>query len=165
MTKSTTVATNLRVLRPSRKPPQVGDLFRMRLPDGTYLFGRVVDTNANAGGFPNAVLLYVYSHRSATPEPPGPALLRPHSLLIPPVMTNRLPWSKGYFETIVNLPLEPGEKLPQHCFESFGMQRYFDERGRELKGRVEPCGQFGLHSYRTIDDAISETLGLPLAPD
>ena len=37
-----TERTNLRVLKRSRKPPTPGDVFAMQLPDGRYLFGRVI---------------------------------------------------------------------------------------------------------------------------
>ena len=38
--------TNLEILKRSRKKPQVGDVFAMLPPDGKYLFGRVIRTNA-----------------------------------------------------------------------------------------------------------------------
>jgi hypothetical protein len=41
----------------------------------------------------------------------------------------------------------------------------FDEFAVRLARCIEPCGQLGLHSFRTIDDAVSEALGIPLAPD
>lgn len=60
--------------------------------------------------------------------------------------------------------LAEGDVLKQHCFkDSYG--HYYDEQSRELPGRIEPCGVWGLHSYRTIDDDISDALGIPRAPD
>jgi hypothetical protein len=85
-------------------------------------------------------------------------------LMVPPIMTNRLPWSKGYFENVDHWPFERGDVLEQHCFRRSNGQ-YFDEANHELPGPVEPVGDWGLHSYRTIDDEISEALRLPLAPD
>ena len=35
----------------------------------------------------------------------------------------------------------------------------------KIKKCIEPVGVWGLDSYRTIDDAISEALGIPLAPN
>jgi hypothetical protein len=54
------------------------------------------------GPFPG-VLLYFYLAFSddATNVPP----LSPKALLIPPVITNRLGWSDGYFQTIGNVLL------------------------------------------------------------
>jgi hypothetical protein len=42
--------TNLRVIRPARKKPERGDVFALQLPDETYMFGRVIRTDADAGG-------------------------------------------------------------------------------------------------------------------
>lgn len=41
--------------------------------------------------------------------------------------------------------------LPRLCFLS-AVGRYFDEQGNELTEPIEPVGDRGLHSYRTIDD-------------
>ncbi|QGQ21151.1 hypothetical protein GC089_16365 [Cellulomonas sp. JZ18] len=156
--------TNLRVLKASRKKPRAGDLFVMQLPDGSHLFGRVISTDAQAGpSMPGAVLIYVYRQRFPGKDVPDRSALSRDHLLVSPMMTNHLPWSKGYFETVAHRPLEPGDVLPQHCFLSAARGRYFDERGNELPGPIEPVGDYGLHSYRTIDDAVSEALGLDLA--
>jgi len=80
-------------------------------------------------------------------------------------MTNRLPWSKGYFEFVENRSLGPTDVLPQHCFKDDVRWGYRDERGDRLERPVEPGGEWGLHSYRTIDDEISKALGIPLAPE
>ncbi len=57
-----TAATNLRVLRPSRKTLQVGDIFTMQLPDEKYLFGRVIlaDLPIERAPMPKSNLLYIY---------------------------------------------------------------------------------------------------------
>jgi len=153
---------NLAVLKKSRRSPQVGDVFVLQPPDGLYLFGRVIDIAAEIGPFKSCVLVYLYRQRSSQKAPP-PALLR-GQLLVPPLMTNRLPWSRGYFELVESRPLTDMDRLPQHCFADL-WGRYFDERSRRLPGPVEPIGQWGLESYRTIDDQVSEALGIPLAPD
>lgn len=50
--------------------------------------------------------------------------------------------------------------LPQRCG-----GRYFDENGNEVRGPIEPVGDYGLHSYRTIDDTVSEALGIDRVPE
>ena len=95
---------------------------------------------------------------------PDRAHLSPSALLVPPMMTNRLPWSRGYFQTVAQWPLKPGDTLAQHCFLSPLRGRYFDETYNELPGPVEPVGALVLDSYRTIDDVISEALGVDLVP-
>lgn len=153
---------NLAVLKKSRHVPKPGDIFVMLPPDGRFLFGRVIDTDANPLGVGGATLIYVYRARGVR-KTPVPELLR-GQLLVPPMMTNRQLWTRGYFEQLENRPLSDFDRLSRHCFkDSRGW--YFDERGKRLDAPLEPVGQWGLHSYRTIDDEISRALGVPLAPD
>jgi hypothetical protein len=153
---------NLAVLKKSRRAPQVGDIFVMLPPDGRYLFGRVISTDANPLGVGGAILYYVYRVRSIEKSPP--AQFDRTALLIPPGMVNRLPWSRGYFEFVENRPLAADERLEQHCFkDSRGW--YFDELGERLADPTEPVGTFGLQSFRTVDDRISAALGIPFSAD
>lgn len=156
---------NLRVLKPSRKKLHVGDVFVMQLPDNCYSFGRVVSLDTEIVSMKGVILIYVYRERSDRKVPPDNEALSPNRLLMPPIMTNRLPWSRGYFETLVNRPLDDHDTLGVHCFRDFLTGRYFDEALNELSGPTEPVGEYGLHSYRTIDDKIGSALGLELAPD
>lgn len=147
--------TNLRVLKRSRRAPRAGDVFVALPPDGKYLFGRVIRTDAL--GPMEALLVYLFSHRSEAKEVPGD--LSPDSLLIPPVLMNALGWYHGRFETIANVPLGPGDVLRQHCFYAAG--RYYDESGETLAEATEPCGIGGVTSFRMLDDEISDALDLP----
>jgi hypothetical protein len=154
--------TNLAVLRKTRRAPEAGDIFVMQPPDGQFLFGRIVDPRAEIGPIKPCVMVYVYRTR-ASEKIPVP-MLSCKELLVPPILTNKLPWSRGYFEFVEQRPMRQGERLTQHCFvDSSG--RYFDERSTRITGPVEPVGTWGLDSYRTIDDKISKALGIPLAPD
>lgn len=154
---------NLAVLQPSRRVLENGDIFAMQLHDRLYLHGRVVDTEALAeSGMSSCVLVYIYSNRSQLKRNiPRPS---PKKLLLPPLITNRLPWTRGYFEFLENRKLTPGDVLPQHCFATSD-DEYFDEKNRRLPEPVEPVGQAGLHSLKSIDDAVSQALGIPLAPE
>jgi hypothetical protein len=154
---------NLAVLKKTRRRPVAGDIFAMLPPDNRYLFGRVVRTDANVGGFPNSNLIYIYRARS-TRKDDVPFLCK-NELLLPPGMTNNLPWSKGYFEFVKHEELGPDHILARHCFRDI-RGWYFDEEGHRLAAPVEtPVGTWGLHSYRTIDDEVSRALGIPLADD
>lgn len=164
----TEAVANLRVLKPSRKKPKPGDVFALQLGEEPFLFGRVISTDAKwtlAEGAGPAVLIYIFRDRSIDKAVPDRAALRPERLLVSPIMTNQLPWSRGYFETVANIPLTPEDVLSQHCFLSASRGRYFDEHGAELPGPIEPVGDHGLHSFRTIDDQISDALGVPRAPE
>lgn len=156
------IEMNLKILKRTNKSPVVGDLFTMMLPDDRYLFGRVMDTDANPLGKGGGVLIYIYKEISASKQK-TPNMMATN-LLVPPIITNKQPWTKGYFETIANYPVRKGEQLGVHCFkDSRGW--YFNEQGTRLKEKTDPVGEWGLHSYRTIDDAISMILGIPLSPE
>jgi len=161
-TRQLTAPTNLQVLKPSRKRLHAGDVFVLQ-PDERYLFGRVINTNASAGWL-GCILIYVFRVRGTTKELPPRSELSPDKLLVPPIMTFRLMWSRGYFETIAEMPLELGDVLKQHCFRSYG-GKYYDELSNELPGPVEPIGVWGLSPYRSIDDEVSDALGIPRVPD
>jgi hypothetical protein len=60
--------------------------------------------------------------------------------------------------------LSKDDLLARHCFWDAARGRYYDEDFKELPMPLEPCGDWGLHSFRTIDDALSEALGIPPAP-
>lgn len=161
---SLSMATNLEVFKPSRSKPRAGDVFALRLGE-RFRFGRIISTEAMAGwSMPGSILIYIFRASSLELTMPDGELTRADNLLVAPLMTNRLPWSRGYFQTIGNRPLAPGDVLAQHCFRSSN-GRYFDESARELPGPIEPCGDWGLHSYRTIDDEVSAALGIPRAPE
>src|SRR5690349_19008788 len=100
--------TNLKVLRRSQKAPERGDIFMFTPYDDQHLLGRVIlaDVPQARAPMPGANLIYLYKHlfQDASPDQ---SHLRPNELLIAPVWTNRLAWTKGYFQTIKNEPLTP----------------------------------------------------------
>lgn len=152
---------NLHKLQQSRERPVSGDVFTMFLPAKGWLFGRVVATDARINLMEEEYLvLYVYRHVSAECRVPEDL---PPELLIPPLLTDSTPWRMGYFQTVAHVPLRREHLLPIHCFHDRVFGRYFNERNRQLKGRVEPCGIYALITERGLDDAISEALGVPLA--
>lgn len=159
MTTRETARTNLVRIKSDRRPPSRGDVFAMQVPGGKFRFGRVIHAAHPHGPMPGASLVYIHRWSGQTTEPVY-AELRREDLVIPPVWINRLPWTKGYFLTVGNQALTDELVLPRHCFRS-GSGRYFDDHGRPLEGGAEPCGQWGLASYWTLDNLVSDALGIP----
>lgn len=159
-------ATNLQRLKASRKKPERGDIFAMRLPDEAYIFGRVIGAQLRPphAPMPSAYLIYIYDSRSETATPDF-AELRPDRLLIAPTFINQMPWSKGYFQNIAHEAIHSADLLPQHCFWNIARRRYVDENQTPLAGETQPCGVWGLASYLLVDDLISDALGIPRAPE
>jgi len=159
--------TNLRILKRSRNIPLPGDVFVMQLPDEDFIFGRVIEADIQdptRAPMPGSYLIYVYTPRRPTMEPPFQELT-PRQLLISPMFINRMPWTKGFFEKVAHAELGPGDRLARHCFWSAGRQTYVDEFRNPLVQRSEPCGDWALSSYRLLDDRVSDALGMPRAPE
>ena len=151
------------VLKRSRRLPEAGDIFVYRIKGHPFGYGRVIRTGTRIGDFTDVVLLYIYRSFSMDKlKVPGISKRR---LLIPPLGTNRRPWTMGYFETIACRPLDTQDVLPVHCFRDDAYDRYVNENGIPLKKKSDPCGVYGLDSFRTIDARISYALGIKPAPD
>lgn len=156
---------NMHILKQSRKRLRPGDVFVYKLEGRDFGYGRVIRTDCLFGGSRDTILLYIYNAFSPVKER-IPEFSK-DTLLVTPQLTNRLPWSHGYFETIENRPLGPDDVLKVHCFSTdiYIRRRYFDQDGKRLRRRREPCGSYGLSSYRGLDVKISLALGIQPNPD
>ena len=153
---------NMLVLEKSRKKPKSGDFFGFQMLNGECFGGRVIRADARIGPMQNCLLIYIYNQIEDKLEALFPQ--GPDNLLLPPLLTNKQPWLKGYFKTISHIPLDVEDVLPCHCFWDF-RRSYFDEYNNKLFSKASPCGEYGLQSYRTIDDLVSIRLKLPLPKD
>jgi len=153
---------NLRLLRKSRKAVKAGSLFVMLPPDDEYLFGRVIADDAVVGPIVDMLLIYIYDVRSSEKRPPPLDELCLERLLVPPIVTNRQPWLRGYFEEIEFRPLAESDRLERHCFADPLTGKHFDEYSNETEP-TEQCGIFGVTGYMGIDDKVSEALGIPVS--
>lgn len=150
----------------SRKPPRAEHGFFLEVKDVGFLLGYLVSTEAiwsiagASSGYANLVYIYsdVYPSIEAVEE------LSPSDLLIPPLLTNNLAWSRGYFqqipnETVVKFP----PSLPVHGFLHLRTGQTYDENGKVIDSAPADSGEFVLQSYLTIDDRISDALGIQRA--
>lgn len=156
-------ATNMRIFKASRAPRRPGDVFAYLMPDGLFRFGRLISTTASGAGFEGVHLVYFY--KGVSPDKFSPPRLSREELLVPPILVNQKPWTLGYFEVIERRALGPHDVLPVHCFRDLLRGRFYDDKSRQLANRIEPCGIWGLQSYRTVDDELSKALGFELVPD
>lgn len=154
---------NLEILKKSRIKTKPGDIFVFKPKGYDYYFGRTIDINADCGFGPGAILIYIYNITSR--DKYSIPKLDKSNLLLPPLMINNLPWSKGYFEIVGNSPLVKEDIFEIHCFKSLHTGEYYDERANKLDKEYQPIGIKGLSSYKSFDDKISKKLGIPLAPD
>ena len=162
-------ATNLQLLKASRKKQKPGDVFVLRIADEKYLYGRIIRNDAlwtlrdpgYRGDDARANLAYVYDHVAVEPEPLDLAILSRDRLLIPPFFVDGLWWSRGYFQTMFNAPLAESDVLPRHCFQRPSSRRFYDEFNNELDDPIEPIGSLSLPTIGWIDSKLSVALGIP----
>lgn len=163
--------TNIVKGKNTRRKPETGDIFAFQLEQfpNRFYFGRVVATDTTIGNMPGEVIL-IYVYKNFSSEKNNIPLFSPFELLVPPIGTNALPWTHGYFEVVKSSRNEDSDLLSQHCFFGppiikGGQPRYFDEYSRRLPSPVEPMGIYGLSGMGAIDDDISKALGIPAKPD
>ena len=153
---------NLEKLKSSRIKTKPGDIFVFRPKGHDYYFGRTISVDAQIRAFKDCVLIYLYNvhskDKSIIPD------LNKTNLLVPPIITNYLPWSRGYFETVGNKTLSKDDILQPNCFYSKIFNAYYDEYGNKLDKAYEPVSIYGLAGYKGIDVEISHALGLKIAP-
>jgi hypothetical protein len=109
-------SVNMVRLNPSKRKLVNGDIFVFKMSEHPYIFGRVIRTDALWAHYAHAYLIYVYNSFSDSKHDIPPLL--PTNLLLPPILINRLGWSRSYFETIAHRPLTADDVLPQHCFKT-----------------------------------------------
>ena len=109
-------------------------------------------------------LVYVYKHASASLDPSLLKTAVPDDLLLPPLITNRQGWLRGWFKTVASKPLEPSEILPRHTFAKLN-GKFRDEGGQEVREPSEPVGPGGVVSYYLIAKWVSEALPFSEQPD
>ena len=154
---------NMQILKKSRKEVCQGDIFVFKLKkENVFRFGRVIKVNVKIGGIDNLILIYLYKASSESKN--DIPLLNPDELLIPPLATEKTPWTSGYFETVESRPLTSEDVLPFHHFKGY-KDRFFDDEGAPVSSPKEPIGIWGLHSVGAIDNEISDALGIPWAEE
>ena len=157
------------VLEPTRKRRRIGDIF-VAHAKGKYLVGRVIMVDATLSqtatyGKLNLIYMYDFTLDNVDEQIPQLSVDR---VLGPPYATNNQGWLQGYYQTIMNRPLESDQVLPQHCFVPLPRSRpdgslieeFYDEFGRLLDKRYEPTGTTGVDSFGTPILRAAEQLGL-----
>ncbi|MDD3120132.1 MAG: Imm26 family immunity protein [Candidatus Gracilibacteria bacterium] len=142
---------------PSRKKTNVGDIFVVSPKEGMYLYG-IVAKKAIIDSDTPFNLIYIYNYVSDAIK--IPEVLSSKDLLIEPRIVNNLGWSRGYFKTIGNIPVEQIDLLEDHGFydDIKTWRRYFDEFGQEMDHVPKNTSEYTLGNYLTTGDRIFKAL-------
>lgn len=146
-----------KIVSRSLKKPKVGDVFVYSFDHKEYFFGSVIKTDVNAGGFPGAILIYAYN-TSSNSKQPTPKLSK-DDLLVPPVMINPMPWTRGYFEVVEHVNLTKEDIYDKHIFkQDESVKGGINEYGIHSDKFVPNCGYGGLSSYLSFETRVLNAL-------
>ena len=150
--------TDLIAMKKSRKTPQKGDVFVVQPFQSVFYYGKVVKTNIHSPDscVNGMFLIFIYDKMSAVPQ--IPCDLDNSSLLIAPTIVNRLGWSRGYFETICNLPLTEREENMPYGFWHFQKKCFVNAEGTVLHSRPKYHTDYGLGNYCVVGEKIQAAL-------
>lgn len=134
----------------SRERPKEGSIFLVQPFFNVYYYGKVIQTHIQSRDS------CVYD-KCATDQS-IPEDLNDAGFLIPPVIINRLPWSRGYFETIKNARVTEREKSMSYGFWSFQKKMFVDVEGMPLTYKPQCWSDYGLASYAVVGEKIQIAL-------
>ncbi|MCC5619691.1 hypothetical protein LC605_32635 [Nostoc sp. CHAB 5836] len=158
--------TNLMVIKKTKYMPVVGDLFAGNVLGKQWIIGRVIKNGFSSATAKHCHLIYIYKTNEIV-NPFDVEFPIKINLLFPPfLMLSNMMWTKGYFIHIKNHPLLDGEFLLRHIFESSMIHKYVDECGDPTS---EPksddvVGRYSFQGWSSLDDKISNALGVPTHP-
>jgi hypothetical protein len=149
---------NMILMEPYKKKLNVGDIFVIKYSN-SYFFGRVGDIY-NPGKH-QLYVVYVYNNSSSSiniiPE------LDKNFLLVKPCIINRLGFSRGYLKVVDNLPIDDKNGFPILSYTDG--RYYYNSLNYKIRKPQGFIVKLSFGNYRTLDDEISNKIGIPLAPD
>lgn len=150
--------TELIPIGKSRKPPKEGDIFLVQPFPQVYYYGKVIRTHIKSADscVRGMNLIFLYDKRAEDRSVPDE--LGDRDFLIPPAIINRLPWSRGYFETVGNAPVTEQERNRSYGFWSFQKKRFVNVWGVPLAYKPQCWSDYGLASYALVGEKIQAAL-------
>jgi hypothetical protein len=141
----------------SYKNPVPGDLFIFRTdnPKCSIGIGCVVIVDAKCLFYENCIIIYIYDEWISTIEDLNESNLKKDKLLLPPIIIDKSPWTKGYFQTIKNLELTDEDIFINHCFKHIN-GKYYDEYANELSEPLNLVGSASICYIGEIERRINE---------
>ena len=150
--------TELISMNQSRKYPKEGDIFLVQPLQNVYYYGKVIQTQIKSrDSLVNGMnLIFVYD--KSTDNKNIPDNLSDCDFLISPVIINKLPWSRGYFETISNLCVTERERKMPFGFWNTLRKTFVNAEGITLTFKPQYWSDYGLASYAVVGEKIQAAL-------
>ena len=137
----------LRVIKRKRKRPQEGDVFVLSPRENVYFYGKVlksnietVDNNTFIEGN-NVIAIFNCKTRDISLDNYKPNY---DDLLIRITIVDYNYWTRGYFYTIANIPLNDYEKNLDYGFFDIDFGKFYKETGERLNHKPKIFGMEGI---------------------
>lgn len=147
---------NLIQMKKSRRTPSAGDLFVLQPQEGIYLLGKVIRAKWDIPDdfLRGSYVVHLYRKKLNTFDGVESIDLTAEDLLLPPQIINQLAWTKGYFMTVGNKPVNSQELPESYGFYHDFWNLYFDINGIEQTRKPVICGNFAMGNHLTIEDKM-----------
>lgn len=142
----------------SRKYPKEGDIFVVQPFTNVYYYGKVIQTHIKSRDSCVNGMNLVFIYDKCADAQIVPNDLSDRDFLISPTIINKLPWSRGYFETIGHTPVTEHERNMSYGFWSYQKQIFVDVEGIPLAYKPQYWSDYGLASYAVIGEKIQIAL-------
>ena len=151
----------LKVIKKSKTEPVEGDIFVLSPREDIYFYGRVLKSNINHISQDtfvhgkSVVVIFKCKNNEISMSNYYPNY---NDLLIRPEIVDKSYWSKGYFFTIENKPLDDNEKKLDYGFYSIGKGKFLKETGIEIDHQPVLLGTYGIATISGIAYEIEKEL-------
>lgn len=145
-------------MKRSLKYPQEGDVFALQPQRNIFCFGKVIRTNLKSTDSFIKGMTLVFIYDCLCIEKVVPEHFDEEELLIAPIIVNNQPWSKGYFETVDNVPVSEREINLEFGFWDLLTGEYVDIQGKKMRKKPEYCSIYGLGSYGIVGKEVRKAI-------
>ncbi|WBW98143.1 Imm26 family immunity protein [Oceanirhabdus sp. W0125-5] len=150
-----------KVIKKTKNPPNEGDIFLVSPREGVYFYGRVLKSDINhitKDTFIHGKSVVVIFKSKTNSIDMANYFPNYDDLLIGPEIVDSTYWSKGFFFTIANLPIDQKEKQLDYGFYSIGKGKYFKENGIEIDHKPIILGTYGIATITGIARNVEKEL-------
>lgn len=151
----------LRFIKKSKVEPKEGDVFLISPREGIYFYGcvltaniRHIDNDVFIHG-KNVVVIFKCKTKVLDASAYSPNY---EDLLIGPEIVDSSYWSKGFFFTVTNMPVDFCKEELDYGFFSIGKGKFFKENGIEIIHQPRILGTYGIATITTVARNVEKEL-------
>lgn len=143
-----------KVLKRTRKYPEIGNVFRMEVQEGIVLYGVVINNHIKNNNADDQLVVAIYKPGIETFD--SVTINNSDHLLLPPFIITKGYWTKGYFcpeKSIKNIDV----KL-NYGFYDIGKACFVNEYRERLEKEPELLGLYSLTTFSGVAYEVNQRL-------